>query len=314
MTMPSEIAREAQKLSTDRLVRLYELDATELGGVVFRFTSTVDAKLSLSGITHSGSVATVATSAPHALASGESVRVVNADQPQYNGDFTVTVIDATHFTYTMFSTPASDATGAYLTAIRVNNTVVFGGNEYIPIEIDVSGFEWDGQGNSLPTPRLLISNKHRILMSSVIALKNLTGAKFSRIRTFRKHLDDGIDPDTTMIFPKEIYRVNRKVGQNKIYMEFELASSLDQEGVKIPGEQCLRDTCLHRYRVFNVNTGSFDYSRATCPYVGSTYFTATGASTPTASQDRCGKHLSDCALRFGNAPLPIRATPGIGGR
>jgi lambda family phage minor tail protein L len=314
MTLPSEIAREAQKLATDRLVRLYELDATEIGGVVFRFTSSVDAKLELVSITHSGSVATVETANPHAMLSGDPVRVVNADQPEYNGDHNVTVVDSTHFTYTIFSTPASDATGYYLQAVRLNNTMVFDGNEYIPIEIDVSGFEWDGQGNSLPTPRLLISNKHRILMSSVIALKNLTGAKFTRLRTFRKHLDDGSDPDSTMLFPKEIYRVNRKVGQNKIYMEFELASSLDQEGVQIPGEQCLRDTCLARYRVYNATLGGFDYSRATCPYVGSTYFTAAGVSTPTASEDRCGKHLSDCTLRFGNAPLPFRGTPGIGGR
>lgn len=312
MALPADIAQEAQKLSTDRLVTMYELDATELGGIVMRFCSSVDARLSISSLTAAGTVATLNTSTPHTMSTGGSLRVVNASPNAYNGDFSVTVVDADTLTYNMASAPGGSATGAYLEVHRLNNTVRFGGNDYTPIEIDVSGFEYSGQESTLPTPHIVISNKHQILLSAVIALNDLVGAQFTRIRTFRKHLDDGIDPDVNMIFPKEIYVVNRKVAQNKIFMEFELASPLDQEGIKIPRNQCLRDTCLHRYRIWNGST--FVYTDATCPYTGSTYFTQAGTSTPTASLDRCGKHLTDCKLRFGGAPLPIRATPGIGGR
>jgi len=189
----------------------------------------------------------------------------------------------------------------------------FGGANYIPVDIAVSGFEWNGQG-TLPTPTLQVSNVSKLLLASIISLKDLVGAKFTRVRTFRKHLDDGADPDSTMIFPKEIYRINRKVQHNKIFIEFQLASSLDQEGVQLPGRQCLKNTCVQRYRAWNPTTSFFDYTKATCPYVGATYFTQSNTVTINPALDRCSKQLTGCKLRFGTAPLPTTATPGIGGR
>lgn len=313
MTLPADIAREAQKLATDRLVKLYELDATELGGSLFRFVSSVDATMRLTSLTRSGVTATGVTATPHTLANGDSIRITDASQPEFLGDFTATVVNSTTFTYTMTAIPEANSSGAYHSMTRLNNTMVFDGHDYIPIAVNVTGFEWNGQG-TLPTPTLQISNVNRILASSVITLKSLVGAKFTRIRTFRKHLDDGSDPDPALIFPKEIYRVNRKTAQNKVYIEFQLASALDQEGVKIPGRICLRNTCTHRYRVWNPTTLTFDYTNATCPYVGSTYFTATDTPSGDPALDRCGKTLSSCRARFGTAPLPTRAVPGIGGR
>lgn len=313
MTMPSDIAREAQKLATDRLVKLYEIDATNLGGAVFRFCSSIDRKLMVISITAVGYTATVETATPHTLETGDGVRVLGAEQPEYNGDYIVTVLDSTHFTYALNIAPTEDASGQYLTAMRLNNVVKFDGNEYVPIEMEVTGFEWNGQG-SQANPTLMVSNKHKILVASVLALNNLRGAVFRRIRTFRKHLDDGTDPDADMIFPKEVLRVNRKSAQNKVFMEFELANPLDQEGAKIPGAQCLKNICTHKYRVFDTNTNGFDYSKATCPYTGSTFFTRDNQPTATAANDECSRQLKGCTDRFGTAPLPTRAIPGIGGR
>lgn len=312
MTMPTDIAAEAQKLSTDRLVKLYEIDATDLGGSIFRFISSVDERLSVASVTYAGTTAIVTTSTPHALTTGESVRVYNSDQPPFNGDFFVTRISDTVFHYVMAMTPSNNPATS-VGAMRLNGSMFFGGHEYIAVAIDVTGFEWNGQG-TLPTPTIQIANVNRILMASVISLRDLIGAKFTRIRTFRKHLDDGTDPDDTMIFPKEIYTINQKTAQNKVYIEFQLASAIDQEGVKIPGRQCLRNTCTHRYRAWDATTGVFDYSKATCPYTGIANFTARDVPTPNPDLDRCSKHLSGCKLRFGNSPLPTRATPGIGGR
>lgn len=313
MTLPADIAREAQKLATDRLVKLYEIDATDLGGGLFRFVSSVDATMKLASLTRVGVVATGTTETNHTLATGDSIRITDASQPEFVGDFVATVTGPKTFTYTMSAIPLADSSGAYHAVTRLNNTMVFDGHDYIPIAVNVSGFEWNGQG-TLPTPVLQISNVNRVLASSVNSLKSLVGAKFTRIRTFRKHLDDGSDPDPTLIFPKEIYRVNRKTAQNKVYIEFQLASALDQEGVKIPGRICLRNTCTHRYRVWDATTLTFDYTQATCPYVGSTYFTANNVVAGDPALDRCGKTLASCRARFGTAPLPTRAVPGIGGR
>lgn len=307
------ILREAQKLATDRLVKLYEIDATNLGGTIFRFCNSVDTKMAVVSLTPVGHTATLETMTPHTLESGDLVRVLGAEQAGYSGDFAVTVIDSTHFSYTMDVAPSEPATGQFLIAMRLNNVVRFDGNSYIPIEVEVSGFEWNGQG-SQATPKFLVSNKHKILVASVLALNNLRGAKFTRIRTFRKHLDDGEDPNPAMFFPKEVLRINRKAAQNKIFMEFELANPLDQEGAKIPGAQCLKNTCTHRYRIYDADSGSFDYSKATCPYAGSTYFTRNNQATFNPALDECSRQLKGCTDRFGTAPLPTRAIPGIGGR
>lgn len=311
--MTDSIMREARKLATDALVKLYEIDATELGGDVFRFCSSIDDSVPIDSITPAGPVCTVVSVRNHLLDDGDSVRISNADDPLYNGDFVITLISPTSFSYVAAGSPVAPATGAYLVGTRLNHVLKFDGESYTPIEMDVNGFEWNGQG-SQPTPTLQISNKHRTLASLVREFNNLRGAKFIRTRTFRKHLDDGSDPDADMVFPREVYRINRKAAQNKIFMEFEIATALDQEGVQIPGQQCLKDTCTHRYRVWDAVTETFDYSKATCPYTGPSYFTRNNTATANASEDFCSKQLKGCTDRFGDAPLPTRAIPGIGGR
>jgi lambda family phage minor tail protein L len=310
--MQADVAEETQKLSPDRLVTLFEIDATNIGGTLFRFCSSIDTNFDITSITFYGATATVTTATPHLLLSGNSVRIAGCDQYNYNGDFTVaSVSSSTQFVYYMLSVPSSNATGSYKQGIRLNNAVKFGGNFYIPVEVEATGFEWNGGASaSLPTPTFKISNKHKLIAAAVISLKDLRGAKFTRIRTFGKYLDSGSAPSVNKILPKDIYRINRKTSHNKYFIEFELASSLDQEGVKIPQMRCLRDACLQRYRSFNGN--SFDYSSATCPYTGGNYFDQAGKPVYTAAEDKCGKHLSDCILRFGGNQLPFLGTPGIG--
>jgi len=68
--------------------------------------------VSVSGITRSGTTATVITSDDHGLAKGNSVIIDGANEGDYNGTFVVeTVADDTTFTYTVANSPASPATG-----------------------------------------------------------------------------------------------------------------------------------------------------------------------------------------------------------
>lgn len=308
--MTMAVSSEAQLLAPDTLVHLYELDATDIGGSIFRFCSSVDARLDINSLTALGTTATCITDLPHLLTTGDAIRITGADQQEYNGDHTVVVLTAQSFTYSIIQPTTTPATGQFLTIYRLNHRTSFDNNEYIPIEIEVTGFEWNGQGTSLPTPRVVVSNKYKLLLSAVLSLDDLRGAKFTRIRTFKKYLDDGISPDPLMYFPKEVFFVNRKVSQNNLLIEFELVSSLDQEGVRIPRGMCFRNICLQSYRRFS--SGVFDYTKASCPYAENTYFTANGLATTNPAEDRCGKHLSDCIKRFGNQQLPFRGTPGIG--
>lgn len=307
---PKPIAETSQDLSSDRLVKLYEIDATLQGGSLLRFCSAVDATNEISSISFSGTTATAITTNPHTLTAADSINISGVNQSPYNGDFTAaTVISSTSFTYTMLSTPTENAEGANMVLARLNNVMVFNGNDYTPIAFESEGFEWSGKG-ALPTPRIRVSNVGKVLAAAVISLNDLVGAKFTRIRTFRKYLDDGSDPDIGAIFPREVYNINRKSVHNKIFLEFELASSMDQEAVKIPGRQCIKRVCTHTYRVW---TGSaFDNTNATCPYTGASSFDNLDNST-TDANDQCAKQLNSCKIRFVNDPLPTRAFPGIGG-
>lgn len=65
----------------------------------------------ISSITSSGGLATVTTPVVHGLTTNNVVSVWGAGEPEYNGAFTVTVVDTTTFTYPMSGIPTSPATG-----------------------------------------------------------------------------------------------------------------------------------------------------------------------------------------------------------
>ena len=69
----------------------------------------------ISSITNVTTTATLTTVANHNLTSGTFVTVSGAVPVAYNGTFSITVVDATSFTYTMLTTPAGSAStvGSY---------------------------------------------------------------------------------------------------------------------------------------------------------------------------------------------------------
>lgn len=314
MTMEAEIAQEAQKLATDKLIKLYKLDLTAIGGDVYRFVSAVDTALDVSSLTSAATLATCVTNTPHTMMTGDAIRVVGATPSGYNGDFTVTVTDPNTFTFNLSTSVGDGASGGYLRVVRLNNKMIFDGDEYAPVAFEATGFEINGQG-SLPNPKIRIDNVNKVLLAAAITMRDCIGATFTRIRTFRKHLDDGSDPDPSLIFPLEVYQVHRKTAHNKFFIEWELAASVDQEGAKIPKRQALKTACTHIYRKWDADLEDFVYTEATCPYTGSVYFDNKDMSTSDPSMDRCSKLLSGCVNRFGSGGnLPTRAFPGIGGR
>jgi hypothetical protein len=62
-------------------------------------------------ITHSGTVATV-NQVNHYFSTGDEVIIDGANETEYNGTFTITVVDADSYTYTLPSSPSKDATGS----------------------------------------------------------------------------------------------------------------------------------------------------------------------------------------------------------
>lgn len=190
--------------------------------------------------------------------------------------------------------------------------VSFGGQQYTPVDVEFSGLETNGVG-TLPTPTIKLSNVGTGLFQAMInTYGDLLGCTLQRVRTFKRFLDDGAEPDPTAYYGPDTYRVERKVSENVEFIEWELSASIDQEGAMLPRRVVIRDTCLWRYRRHRAVSDTFDYSKAQCPYTGSRYYDRLGNEVTQRSQDECGRKLTDCELRFGRkAVLPFGGFPGV---
>ena len=83
------------------------------------YAATTVAGVSMSSLTRGGTgnlTATVTTSTAYGLLSGDYITVTGCIPTQFNGTFQITYIDATHFSYTMLTAPAGNATtvGTYV--------------------------------------------------------------------------------------------------------------------------------------------------------------------------------------------------------
>lgn len=191
----------------------------------------------------------------------------------------------------------------------MGGNLVFGGVTFNAIDIAATGFLFDGKG-AFPQPKLQVSNVGNLAAIMTVTNNDLQGCTLTRIRTFAKFLDDGAEPDSTAMFPPDVYTIDQKTKHTKQVIEFSLASPLDQAGRKLPRRQCLRDYCSHTYRIYDPDTDTFDTTKASCPYAGTNYFDENGDTTVKAN-DSCGRRITDCKLRFGTDPLPTRAFPGM---
>lgn len=193
-----------------------------------------------------------------------------------------------------------------------NGQIKFGGITYQPLDFETDGFEVRNDGEPA-TPTLSISTQNNFIPAFIRQYGNGLGAIFTRLRTYRRFLDDGADPDSNQMFPPEVYYIERKSRDDRKtgVLEWELSSILDQEGMMFPVRQVVRGYCDFRYRRWNQARNDWDYGD--CPYDGSRMFDVNGNTVTDPKKDACGKKHSDCRVRFGqNATLPYRGFPGMG--
>ena len=189
---------------------------------------------------------------------------------------------------------------------NVSGNIVWNGNSYVRLPIKADGFEYSNTG-TLPRPTLTISNLDGVmttlllLVNATTAGNDLGGATVKRIRTLKKYLDGEAAADPHAKFPDEVWYIDRKANESRDSVTFELASKFDLAGVMIPKRQIIANICQWKYR------------STECGYTGSNYWNINDQSVGTLAEDKCGKRLSSCKLRFGtNAELPFGSFPGAG--
>ena len=195
---------------------------------------------------------------------------------------------------------------------QVTGNLVWNGETYFRVPVQADGFEFKNSG-TLPRPTLTIANTDStvtailLLVNAITVGNDLAGAEVRRIRTLKKFLDaanfaaGNSNADPYASFPEERYFIDRKASEDRTQVTFELASKFDLAGQKIPKRQCIANVCQWEYR------------SSECGYTGSNYFDINDNAAASLAQDRCGKRLSSCKLRFGaNGELPFGSFPSVG--
>lgn len=186
--------------------------------------------------------------------------------------------------------------------------IYFNGRQYFPMPIQIEDIDYKGDG-SLPTPTLSLSIVNKVTAAMIIEHDNLVGCTVTRIKTFRKFLDDGEEPNPSARFQNEVYKINRRKTLNQYVAKFELTNVMNMENKYLPRNQVIKTYCPYIYRRYA--GGVFVYDKYySCPYTGTSYFDENNNAC-SIEKDKCSKQLEGCEARFGNAVLPFQGFPSI---
>ncbi|MCA1404701.1 phage minor tail protein L [Ensifer sp. IC3342] len=175
---------------------------------------------------------------------------------------------------------------------ETGSPITWQGVTYEPFPIEIEGLEVSAVGK-LPRPTVRAANTGGVLGAYLRSMSDALNAKLTRKRVFGKYLDavnfPGGNPyaNPSAGFPDEIFYVAKKVSENPIFVEIELAVRFDVDGVMLPRRQVLADICQWAYR------------SAECSYAGPPVEDIYGNPTTDATKDQCRKTLDACRARFG---------------
>ena len=116
---------------------------------------------------------------------------------------------------------------------NVDDELDYGGNAYEAIPIQGNGFDYDGKG-PMPTPSVIISNIEYQVTALAQLYRRFTACPITRIRTLRKHLDDGSDPDTSSQIQMDIFTVENISRMDDVAAEIQLSTNLAALRAQIP--------------------------------------------------------------------------------
>lgn len=150
---------------------------------------------------------------------------------QQSGYIELFTLDASRFggvVYHFTNTPSSTGAG-----------IAFNGITYQPIPIEATGFDITSSG-TLPKPHLIIGNVSKTLLSAVLSLGDLVGAKLTRIRTYEKFLDAGSSPNGSAYIGPEVWLVEQMTQRTASSIQWSLTTTIDRLAFHA-GRQVLKD-------------------------------------------------------------------------
>lgn len=130
-------------------------------------------------------------------------------------------------------------------------SLVFNSQSYLPFPIITKGMTADGQGK-VSRPSIIAANINGFVSNLLLPNGNLVGAKIIRRRVFARFLDavnfvNGINPygapNPSAAYPDEIWIVNRKIKEDQQQVEWEMASPIELDGIRLPRRQITATVC-----------------------------------------------------------------------
>jgi len=156
-----------------------------------------------------------------------------------------------------------------------------------------------------------VSNIDGRITAMCLLFDDLVGARIIRRQTLAKYLDatnfeeGNPSADPAEHFPDEVWFIERKIGEDKQMVEFELTTAIDLNGQQLPGRQIIAGMCGWLVRG--------GYRGAYCGYNGPAVADSDDVATDDPARDQCGGRVRSCKLRFGqDKPLPYGGFPAAG--
>jgi lambda family phage minor tail protein L len=137
--------------------------------------------------------------------------------------------------------PAGFTNVFYFTPVFTTDAagVAWNNNHYISTDMISDGWEYNGQG-VLPTPTVTITNIFGAVSALCRQHNDLLGAEVTRYRVFKSDL--GFTRNETITDPDKWF-IERKVSEDSLKVQFELASSLDLRGMRLPSRVMVANSC-----------------------------------------------------------------------
>jgi hypothetical protein len=153
----------------------------------------------------SGTTVTATTEYPHGLSVGNSVKIRNASDSNYNGTFTVTAVDTFTFTYTALSAPAvSPSTGfCEYTINGYQNAAIRAG-----LFDDQNGFFYEYDGQNLYCVRR--SSTQQLTGTAIATYKS------NKVLGTNTRFADQLSIGSMIVIRGQSYKVTRINGQDEI--------------------------------------------------------------------------------------------------
>jgi lambda family phage minor tail protein L len=133
--------------------------------------------------------------------------------------------------------------------------ITWQGVEYLPLPVETEGFEVNANGR-IARPKIKISNKDYIITDILKGFEDLQFSRLVRKRTFVKYLDninfvDGNpwgEQDFSAELSNDTFIMSQKTAENRLYVEFELTSQLDIDGLDLNNRKIFSTYCSFTYR------------------------------------------------------------------